>query len=139
MQLYIFQKDPTSLSFYCVVFVPLHYTGCLALVFLATEPPPPPPCPSPSRMANYTADNLIFDTLDHSIMLSRLCDMYGIQGDALEWLRSYLDHRSQCVKLLGTESTDKILTFAMPQGSVLGAEFYCYYVQQTSRENYSLP
>ena len=53
--------------------------------------------------------------------------MYGIQGDALEWVRSYLDLRSQCVKLLRTKSADKILTFAMPQGSVLGAEFYCYY------------
>ena len=68
-----------------------------------------------------------FETLDHSIMLSRLCDMYGIQGDALEWVRSYLDLRSQCVKLLGTESADKILTFVMPQGSILGAEFYCHY------------
>ena len=29
-----------------------------------------------------------FDTLDHSIMLSRLRDMYGIKGDALEWVRS---------------------------------------------------
>ena len=68
-----------------------------------------------------------FDALDHSIMLSRLCDMYGIQVDALEWVRSYLDLCSQCVKLLGTKSADKILTYAMPQGSVLGAEFYCYY------------
>ena len=68
-----------------------------------------------------------FETLDHSIMLSRLRDMYGIQGDALECIRSYLDLRSQCVKLLGTESANKILTFAMPQGFVLGAEFNCYY------------
>ena len=34
---------------------------------------------------------------------------------------------SQCVKLPGAQSKDQVLTFAVPQGSVLGAEFYCYY------------
>ena len=29
-----------------------------------------------------------FDTIDHDILLSRLCNVYGITGDALDWFRS---------------------------------------------------
>ena len=53
--------------------------------------------------------------------------MYDIEGQALQWIESYLDLRTQCVKLLGAESSDQTLTFAMPQGSVLGAKMYCLY------------
>ena len=28
-----------------------------------------------------------FDTIDHDIRLSRLCNVYGITGDALDWFR----------------------------------------------------
>ena len=38
-----------------------------------------------------------FDTIDHDIMLSRLCNVYGITGDALDWFRSYLSGRIQRV------------------------------------------
>ena len=34
-----------------------------------------------------------FDTLDHDILLSRLCNFYGITGNALDWFRSYLTGR----------------------------------------------
>ena len=34
-----------------------------------------------------------FDTLDHSILLTRLHDMFGIPGKALEWFLSYLPDR----------------------------------------------
>ena len=29
-----------------------------------------------------------FDTIDHNILLSRLCNVYGITDDALDWLLS---------------------------------------------------
>ena len=38
-----------------------------------------------------------FDTIDHDILLSRLCNVYGITGDALDWFRSYLTGRIQHV------------------------------------------
>ena len=38
-----------------------------------------------------------FDTIDHDIFLSRLCNVYGITGNALDWFRSYLTGRIQHV------------------------------------------
>ena len=38
-----------------------------------------------------------FDTIDHDILLSRLCNVYGITGNALDWVRSYLTDRIQRV------------------------------------------
>ena len=38
-----------------------------------------------------------FDTIDHDILLSRLCNIYDMTGNALDWFRSYLTGRIQCV------------------------------------------
>ena len=37
------------------------------------------------------------DTIDNDILLSRLCNVYGITSDALDWFRSYLTGRIQRV------------------------------------------
>ena len=37
------------------------------------------------------------DTVDHSILLSRLRHRFGIDGKALKWLHSYINNRSQFV------------------------------------------
>ena len=39
-----------------------------------------------------------YDTVNHNILLSKLSS-YGIRGTALQWFRSYLSNRSQCVKV----------------------------------------
>ena len=39
-----------------------------------------------------------FDTIDHNILLDKLY-MYGIRGNCLDWIRSYLTHRKQYVYL----------------------------------------
>ena len=38
-----------------------------------------------------------FDTLDHDVFLKRARNTLGITGQALEWLRSYFQHRTQAV------------------------------------------
>ena len=66
-----------------------------------------------------------FDTIDHDIMLSRLCNVYGITGDALDWFRSYLTGRIQRVVIEDAVSVDQELGFRVPQGFVLGPKMYC--------------
>ena len=65
-----------------------------------------------------------FDTVDHSILLSRLQDRFGIRNTALKWFHSYLDSREQFVSVNGIESSKKHLPYGVPQGSVLGPLLY---------------
>ena len=68
-----------------------------------------------------------FDTVDHSILLSRLCHRFGIDGKALKWLHSYLTDRSQFVCVGNGYSSRRDLLYGVPQGSVLGLILYLLY------------
>ena len=70
-----------------------------------------------------------FDTIDHHILLSRLCNVYGITGNALNWFRSYLIGRIQHVVIEDSVSVDQEMGFGVPQGSVLGPKIYCMYTK----------
>ena len=70
-----------------------------------------------------------FDTIDHDILLSRLYNVYGITGNALDWFRSYLTGRIQRVFIEDSVSVDQELDFGVPQGSVLGPRIYCMYTK----------
>ena len=48
-----------------------------------------------------------FDTVDHSVRLSRLQTRLGITGTALSWFRSYLTNRKQSVVLQGASSSSQ--------------------------------
>ena len=48
-----------------------------------------------------------FDTIDRDILLSRLCNVYGITGNALDWFRSYLTGRIQRVVIENSVSVDQ--------------------------------
>ena len=63
-----------------------------------------------------------FDTIDHDILLSLLCNVYGITGNALDWFRSYLTGRIQRVVIEDSVSVDQELDFGVPQGSVFWSE-----------------
>ena len=73
-----------------------------------------------------------FDTIDHDILQSRLCYVYGITGDALDWFRSHLTGRIQRVVIEDSVSVDQELDFGVPQGSVLGPRIYCMYTKPVS-------
>ena len=73
-----------------------------------------------------------FNTIDHDILLSRLCNVYGITGDALDWLRSYLTGMLQHIVIKDAVSVDQELGFGVPQGSVLGPKIYCMYTKPAS-------
>ena len=40
-----------------------------------------------------------FDTIDHTILLSRLDDWFGVTGKALDWFKSYFTDRCQRLKI----------------------------------------
>ena len=73
-----------------------------------------------------------FNTIDHDIMLSRLCNVYGITGDALDWFRFYLTGKIQCVVIEDAVSVDLEVGFGVPQSFVLDTKIYCMYTKPVS-------
>ena len=61
-----------------------------------------------------------FDTITHSILLSRLSASFGVSGTALLWLSSYIIGQSQTVRLENSTSSTLNCSAGVPQGSVLG-------------------
>ena len=68
-----------------------------------------------------------FDTVDHRILIRRLCTRFGIRNRALDWFVSYLSDRTQYVKVKDTLSHLLRLTQGVAQGSVLGPTLYSLY------------
>ena len=68
-----------------------------------------------------------FDTIDHTTLLNLLRDRFGIHESALEWIKSYLSDREQCVLINGETSSKLKLSFGVPHGSVLGPILFTIY------------
>ena len=67
--------------------------------------------------------------MDHDILLPRMCNVYGITGDALVWFMSYLTGRIQRVVIEDSVSVDQEFSFRVQQDSVLGPKIYCMYAK----------
>ena len=68
-----------------------------------------------------------FDTLEHSVLLSRLENENCVSGNVLAWMRSYLHNRTVSVITEGVQSRPTSLTVGLPQGSKVGPSEYLTY------------
>ena len=76
---------------------------------------------------NYTLGVFIdlkaFDTVNHEILLHKL-KLYGINGTCLEWFKSYVSNRKQCIVYDVYNNIKKSayldILCGVPQGSILG-------------------
>ena len=72
------------------------------------------------------------NTIDHTILLRRLSDWFGVSGKALDWFKSYLTGSSQRIKLGNCRSSKSDLSCRVPQGSVLGLLLFTLYTTPIS-------
>lgn len=76
-----------------------------------------------------------FDSLDWNILLQKLRKL-NIRGNAIKWIENYLQHRYQYVELdhlsnntiIKTQSSLKLTTKGIPQGSILGPLFFLIFI-----------
>jgi hypothetical protein len=77
--------------------------------------------------AIYTDFSKAFDKINHSILIHKL-QTYGIHGDLLRWLKSYISGRLQSVAINNCASRFRMCPSGVPQGSHLGPVLFILYI-----------
>ena len=89
----------------------LHYSKTIAEftddIFLAINN-------SMCTIATFVDFRKAFDNVSHLILLTK-CDRFGIRGNVLNWLESYLSERKQRTVANGCTSKDKQIVCGVPQ------------------------
>ena len=78
-------------------------------------------------LSQVTLLGLLDLSADHSILLQQLHTWFGVDGVVLEWVRSFLSHRTQAMVYRGVTSGYTTLRCGVPQGSVLEPLLFLLY------------
>ena len=74
-----------------------------------------------------------FDTVNHDLLISVLENCFGVTGQALSWIESYLSERSFQVCINQSQSLPVKISCSVPQGSICGPVFFTCYTSTLSR------
>lgn len=77
-----------------------------------------------------------FDFVAHDILLTK-CDILGLRGIVNEWIKSYLNNRTQYVEISKLDKNNELIRYkssiklnkvGVPQGSILGPLLFLLYI-----------
>lgn len=73
-----------------------------------------------------------FDTVSVPQLISKL-EFLGVRGVTLEIFKDYLRNRTQLVKIGSSSSVEEVISYGVPQGSILGPTLFQIYVDDLCR------